>query len=108
MRMPGTGDTGAYILDATEGDPSGGLTSFTATWHAHLSPADTGDGEVVLQLLAPTDGDPDRADVRLWIARHRHWEYLRSWQGIGPDWVWKAAPIIAAAITPRTTRVQTA
>lgn len=100
MRMPGTGRTGAYLIDATELDPGGGLAAFTATWHERLTPDDTGDGEVVLQLLAPTDGDPHRADVRVWVARDHRWCPVGRWDASGPDWLWHAAPIIAAAFTP--------
>lgn len=104
LRMPGTAGAGAYVIDACELDPSGALTALTATWHERLTPDDTGDGEVVLQLLAPSDGDPDRTDVRVWIARGHRWHPVGRWNAVGPDWLGQVAPVIAAAIPPRRTR----
>ena len=72
LRMPC--DSGGFLVDAVDTDPAGGLSGFTGSWHPQISPTDTQDGDLILQLLTPTEprsapAEHDDVDVVLWIAR---------------------------------------
>lgn len=98
MRMPR--NTGAIHLDSADLDPSGSLCTLTGTWTPRLTPTDTDDGDLVLQLHAPHD-QPDnleRTNVRLWLARTHSWHHLRSWYDSGPGWPHDIAPWVHAAL----------
>lgn len=101
LRMPSDG--GGFLVEAVDTDPAGGLSGFTASWHPQISPTDTQDGDLILQLLTPTEprsapAEHDDVDAALWIARTGRWALLRRWQHVGAGWPHHVAPWIHAAL----------
>lgn len=102
LRMPC--DSGGFLVEAVDTDPSGGLSGFTARWHPQLCPTDTRIGDLILQLLTPTEPreappEHDDVDVALWLARTGRWALIRRWPHVGAGWPHHVAPWIHAALS---------